>query len=274
MLPVKIFSLADVNIDHNIFIENIKKHYDQYEYDEYLHRQNIITTCVKNGWLDFHNDANKIEKFYLSGDDSFFNNLPVERDYFDTIARYRKRLICFFKISHDGKTERFFPSGFNQTKAEKSENGFDFRSYPRIFKEAPDEMLDDNIIKLLRYFSSIISKNFSGCNEIISTIHFTIIDAIEKGDSSNSPEGIHQDGVDCIVSALVLERCNIKGGVSHVYYPDATNKILEVELQPGVGLFHQDSNSNIWHEVTKIHTEIQGKPGYRSTIGFDFEIVR
>ena len=30
--------------------------------------------------------------------------------------------------------------------------------------------------------------------------------------ATNAPEGIHQDGADYIVSALVLERKNIKGG--------------------------------------------------------------
>ena len=33
----------------------------------------------------------------------------------------------------------------------------------------------------------------------------------------NSPEGVHQMGADYIVSALVINRINLKGGISDIY---------------------------------------------------------
>jgi hypothetical protein len=134
--------------------------------------------------------------------------------------------------------------------------------------------LDDDTIKIINHFSGIIFEGNTDVNKIGIDIHYTIIYADNIGLISNSPEGIHQDGMDYIISALVIERNNIRGGVSSVYYPNHNNKILEIELQEGMGIFQPDMNTNLWHSVNNIYIDNEQCSGFRSTIGFDFEVIK
>lgn len=69
---------------------------------------------------------------------------------------------------------------------------------------------------------------------------------------TNSPEGVHQDGCEYIVSALVIDRFNVTGGESRVYCSNQEKMILSHVLNEGEGLLHADKHSSLWHEVTPI----------------------
>ncbi|HDM8111983.1 TPA: 2OG-Fe dioxygenase family protein, partial [Yersinia enterocolitica] len=91
---------------------------------------------------------------------------------------------------------------------------------------------------------------------------------------SNSPEGLHQDGSDYIVSALVIDKYNIEGGTSKLYCLEKNELIKSHTLECGEGLFHIDKNSSIWHQVTPIKSkEPSIKTGYRNILGFDFNYI-
>ena len=51
-------------------------------------------------------------------------------------------------------------------------------------------------------------------------VHQSFVQAFPEKAGSNAPEGIHQDGSDYIVSALVVDRGNIVGEISKIYGPD------------------------------------------------------
>ncbi|MBS0055172.1 2OG-Fe dioxygenase family protein [Yersinia sp. Marseille-Q3913] len=90
----------------------------------------------------------------------------------------------------------------------------------------------------------------------------------------NSPEGLHQDGSDYIVSALVIDKYNIEGGTSQLYCAEKKEFIKSHTLEPGEGLFHIDNNSTIWHKVTPITLKDPSmKIGYRNILGFDFNYI-
>ncbi|MDA5499041.1 2OG-Fe dioxygenase family protein [Yersinia aleksiciae] len=90
----------------------------------------------------------------------------------------------------------------------------------------------------------------------------------------NSPEGLHQDGSDYIVSALVIDKYNIEGGISQLYCAEKKGFIKSHTLELGEGLFHIDKNSTIWHQVTPITLrEPSIKIGYRNILGFDFNYI-
>ncbi|CNK90328.1 Uncharacterized protein conserved in bacteria [Yersinia mollaretii] len=90
----------------------------------------------------------------------------------------------------------------------------------------------------------------------------------------NSPEGLHQDGSDYIVSALVIDKYNIEGGTSQLYCAERKDFIKSYTLSAGEGLFHIDKNSTIWHQVTPITLkEPSIKIGYRNILGFDFNLI-
>jgi hypothetical protein len=102
---------------------------------------------------------------------------------------------------------------------------------------------------------------------------FVFADMMSVGD--NAPEGIHQDGTDFIVSALVIERAGIVGGESIVYGPDKKTEYLRRTLQAGEGIFQADKGSELWHYVTSIKEDPETPPdyGHRSIIGFDIDVL-
>lgn len=137
---------------------------------------------------------------------------------------YRKRLVSKYHIINDLNIKRLQKTSFSQSDALVLNKEFDFRKIPGKFKETPEEMDNNDFIKIVSY----ISKKIAACentDEFILTVHYTIIEDVMHDASSNSPEGIHQDGMDYIVSAIVLERENIHGGVSKIYMGDKNNEI-------------------------------------------------
>ena len=84
----------------------------------------------------------------------------------------------------------------------------------------------------------------------------------------NDQEGIHQEGVDYIVSSFVLKRYNINGGESIIYNKDK-NKVDQITLKNGEGIFQNDKK--LWHYVTPIQSKRDGD-GYRDTIRLDIRI--
>ena len=90
--------------------------------------------------------------------------------------------------------------------------------------------------------------------------------------SHNSLEGIHQDGADYIVSACVLNRFNIKGGVSSIYNINK-DKIYETKLKKYDFIFQDDKS--LFHYVTPVeYYESDGfeRYGFRDILGIDIKI--
>ena len=98
----------------------------------------------------------------------------------------------------------------------------------------------------------------------------------------NSPEGAHEDGVDYIVSALVINRHNLKGGQSQIIEQLPTGKkeiIYRRTLRPGEFVFQADTRdeliygTDLWHHVTPF---TMAKPekgeGWRDIIGLDIMV--
>lgn len=87
--------------------------------------------------------------------------------------------------------------------------------------------------------------------------------------SDNAPEGIHRDGADYIVSALILNKNNILNGKSIIYDQDK-NKLDEYQLELGEFIFQEDKN--LWHDITPILAD-NDYFGYRDILGFDLKII-
>ena len=83
--------------------------------------------------------------------------------------------------------------------------------------------------------------------------------------SHNSPEGIHRDGCDYIVSALVIMRNNITGGESIIYDKNKKTKYRAI-LDDQEGIYQEDTEQ--WHYVTPIQRIGDGL-GFRDVLGID-----
>ena len=82
---------------------------------------------------------------------------------------------------------------------------------------------------------------------------------------------MHQDGADYIVSATVLERCNVSGGASVISLagPGGPPAIDSIVLKEGQGLFQADAGADLWHGVMPVKPLRQELPAYRSILGLD-----
>ena len=91
--------------------------------------------------------------------------------------------------------------------------------------------------------------------------------------SHNSPEGIHRDGADYIISAFVVNRYNVKGGISKIYDNDK-NEIYQTILNENEYIFQNDTD--LYHYVTPIeycNENNSDNYGYRDLIGIDIKIL-
>ena len=91
--------------------------------------------------------------------------------------------------------------------------------------------------------------------------------------SHNSAEGIHQDGADYIISACVLNRYNIDGGISSIY--DSDIKLLDTILLKENDFIFQD-DKNLYHYVTPIsfhQDDNLDDIGLRDIIGLAIKIL-
>ena len=202
----------------------------------------------------------------------------------ERIRPRRKRSIAKFVLTKDnGKlffsefgwnVERIPAQSFSQNA--ESESG-DVRSLKRVFPEMSGRVTSNQDFwhLLLSLAHLVISVHRHSIREITITAHQVSIFAELEHDGDNAPEGIHQDGSDYIVSALVVERDGILGGQSIVYGADKKTELLRHTLIPGEGLFQADKNSSLWHDVTPIREDPDIPPTYgkRSIFGFDIDVT-
>jgi hypothetical protein len=146
----------------------------------------------------------------------------------------------------------------------------------RVFPEAAEFVTDyPPMRRIMMHLARMVREVRPQASKLEVTMHQTFVFADMGSTGDNSPEGIHQDGADFIVSALVLERVGILGGESIVYGPDKKTEYLRQVLAPGEALFHADQGSELWHYVTPIKENPVEPPdyGHRSIIGFDIDMV-
>ena len=103
------------------------------------------------------------------------------------------------------------------------------------------------------------------------TVHHTCI-VCDKDNLERISEGIHQDGSDYLVSAYVLERCNIEGGASVIFGEDKSTEILRTTYMP-IWDTLPDLHTSLWHYVEPIEVAKDASLGWRSSVGLDLDIM-
>jgi len=130
-------------------------------------------------------------------------------------------------------------------------------------------------IFLVNFIKQTLShlRNKTGHKRFNINVHQVRQIAYPNRTSSNSPEGIHKDGCDFVVPALVLNRYNINGGISYVYTENKRelyNKILNKNE------FILMNDRNLYHHVSPIqfhpNNDIYKNEGYRDILGLDINI--
>ena len=199
-----------------------------------------------------------------------YNNLQIDpylkTTYPQRLRKYAKYNVTFNKdwmphnivIKHDN------------TNVYK-QNVEDDRNQSRIFK-----LIDTNIVysdimmDLICNISNIVKHIEPTVKKLDVHIHQVRLLTYPDISTSNSPEGLHRDGSDYIVSALVLNKFNVKGGES-IVKDYRKNESYRTILQQNEGLFQEDKE--LWHYVTPINCEDDNYVGYRDILGFDIDII-
>ncbi len=304
-LIVQVFSLTFLSsllkVDSE-FLEQARKVFadpNALEWDSYLQHQtqieylkrhlpdSVLSQITNMMWSDFYYGRNTKEI-----EDKLLPHLNrISSAEYQLIQPTRLRAISRFNLHFEGKeweVQQVKAHNFEQNDALSTEYQQDFRiEGERRFKELHLGDISETLIRILQSLASLIHTYNSEILNLEVSVHFMRI--IKRPWSSqvvtNSPEGIHQDGMDFVVPALVIERENIQGGQNLIY--DARGVPLredgnpnfkehppnkEIMLLPGYGLLHQDQGSPLWHKVTSIELQDHSIEGYRSIIGIDFQI--
>ena len=270
VFPITVIDYINIGLNLDKIQNKLFNYYDEYEDDLYLLHKNK---------LDYISKFMKINDGRIYKNINFdFSSLNLDGNILKTILLFtpnRKRLISKYIIeinNENFKIDRVGADNFVQTFAFVADEKFDYRKNERKFKELPDDLFDDDLRNMLKFVSFKLSSYLKKYKFAI-TVHHTFIFCENGKKSTNSPEGIHQDGMDFIMSAFVIDRKNISGGKSVIYANDKETKLFETTLKNGQGIIQQDLNSELWHEVTEISQINANEIGYRSSIGFDIEVL-
>ncbi len=280
--PLRVFNLKTFGINHEQFLSDLRPtfsilHLDPYDAKrnkvEFLKKRFPVETDRLNGFLaDYYGDRADLSVLY----DLIVQLSSDERNEFDRIGMIgrRKRSIARFILEHR-HADRW---GITRVKADhfqQSVGSGDPRALVRIFHEAEECVADHKSVRhLMSALGDEVRAIRPNAKKLQVNLHqmFIFADVLSAGD--NSPEGIHQDGADFIVSALVIERAGIIGGESIVYGPDKKTEYLRRTLAEGEGIFQADKGT-LWHYVTPIKEDPSVPPdfGHRSILGFDIDVM-
>ena len=284
--PIRLFDLAGLGIDSDNFLRDLAPSFAELAWDPYDARRARVDLLVRC----FPEQAERLEEFraeyFRRGDEALdeirdlLRKLTWEQRYsFDQFRSYRRRSIATFTVSN-----RFTATWEDQWHVEQTEiEGFaqdveDPRALVRVFDQTSAKVVEHiGFQRLLIAVAEMVEDaeaQFDQEPRILKlTFHQMGLVARPEEEVTNAPEGRHKDGADYIVSALVMERRNVAGGVSVVTSDDPTKVLLEHELQPGEGIFQADMNSQLWHDVTPVRLRDPEVNGARNIFGFDVEVT-
>ena len=284
--PIRVGSVSDLKMDTRSFLDFFKPFFEQLQDDVYMVRSKQIAFLKKI----FPDDVTAIEnhhKSYFEGRSSievlsyWIQRLDADQKQelhqVSMITRQRNISSFIVEIWDDEYfVERVVQQGFEQDVD-------DFRVWKRVFKQASREAVENDLFsKLLTKMAKMVKDIHPEVRKIQITSHFmrTLSDTKIKGE--NAPEGIHEDGSQYIMSALVINRQNVLGAESQVYEkrnPGTNDLIFKRELEPGEFLFQADTGeeftfgNDLCHYVTPIEPDDNTQLGIRDIIGFDMDIL-
>ena len=270
------FSVKEFGIETPTFVNEIDPLLDHLEWDLFDVRSQHFNALqhaypqkrvkLQSTFPEYYSGQIEFEEWVISSVGSVSDDI-YER--LATISPFRKRAMSQFSVQFDH-------SNPNITRKDASpyiqdDIGKYTRSLPRSYPESPEKIIQNpSVLRLVEEFSSLIKKIRPETEKLTVKVHPTSVVCRPSQQSKPSLEGIHSDGADYIVSALVVSRKGIVGGESIVYDNDRKTELLRTLLQPGEGIFQNDKH--LFHDVTPIAKQksSEGTEGIRNMIGFDF----
>lgn len=284
--PIRVGSVADLKIDVSSFLHFFRPFFSELQDDAYVVRGKQIA-FLKEVFPEDSEAIEKQHKAYFEGTKTLdalaywiqqlTDDQQEEFEQLSTITRQRNISSFLIEIWDDQYfVERIIQKGFEQDVD-------DFRVWKRVFKQASRSAVENEMFfELLKRMARLVKQIHPEVRKIQITSHFMRTISHEKIKGENAPEGVHEDGAQYIMSALVVNRQNIIGAESQIYektMAETNELIFKKVLQPGEFIFQADTGeeftfgNDLWHYVTPIEPEDISKPGIRDIIGFDIDIL-
>lgn len=258
-----------------MILRNIKGSHQYFKYNSF---QNLIYKhkfpYLRFNVNDMNIDTNSVDykNILLS-----YSNLEID-PYLDTIVPKRLRKYGLYNVKYISDVLQFegkhnIKLNINNIQTTKyKQNVSDSRNKIREFTYMDESVITSTtMINMISYLSSLV-KHINPCiSEINIHVHQVRLISFPDDSVSNSPEGVHQDGSDYIVSALVLNKFNIDGGCS-IIKDEHKETIYETILEKNDGLFQEDKH--LWHYITNMESLDNRFIGYRDILGFDIDILK
>ncbi len=245
--PVHVLRLEDIGIDRDAFIRDVRPSFERTKWDMY---------DVKNRRAAFENLGAPLS--------------AEQQAAYDAIQPHRRRAMRKYTLTpRDGNEWRIEPND-ERTFAQSVS---DYRSSTREFELIEPEISShEDILTLLAAVAQTVREYRPALKQIHAVLHQVTVVARPAEAASPAPEGLHQDGADYIVSALVIERAGVTGGISKVREGRESAPMLEVQLGAGEGIFQADANTPLWHEISPISLTPGADAGHRMTFGIDVHV--
>lgn len=248
----------------HIYLKSIKPNWEQ------------IKPFVGINYFKFttKNDKNNL-LFSLNNSDDFklsYNNLKI--DTYNNNIPSRSRKFCHYKINIKNEND-YLVSLVDNNKFKQ--NTTDFRKNERVFKIMDVKYLtSDWLLKFVVNLTALSYENEKLKNEISKNeilkkycnvyVHQIRQMVTKNNISHNSPEGIHRDGCDYIVSAYIINKFNMQGSNSLIY-DENKQKIYDTILNENEGIYQEDKK--LYHYVDQVKIIDDNYIGYRDILGFD-----
>lgn len=274
--PLHVIRLNEVGLDEQ-FLHSIRPSFDRAEWDHY---------DVLSGTLRFlqrqpdpiATEAARIQEIADADDrrvalDALIDTLPeAMRDEVATFRPHRRRSFRHYSLERTA-TGEWAIDALEDTTFKQAVT--DYRGKPRTFARMEDEIAaHSGVLSLLASAAETAHIARPEVRRIDAYAHQVTTIARPRHSGSPAPEGLHQDGADFIVSALVVERANVRGGVSRIYEGRGMGRpLLEIELQAGEGIFQMDAGTDLWHEISSVEVVDPAIEGHRMILGFDLHVV-
>lgn len=273
--PLHVVRLADFGIDA-AFLDSVRPSFDRTQWDRYDVLAGTLHYLTQLGG-GVAAEATRARE--LSDDTARFAAVealvvtlpPDERAHVATFRPHRRRAVRRYRLlrtdSGEWAIDPLEDTSFKQAVA-------DYRSQPRTFALMEDAVAcHPGMVRLLASAAETVHRYRPEVRAIDAYAHQVTVAARPRQSGHPAPEGLHQDGADFIVSAMVVERANVRGGTSRVYDGKGGTPVLEVELQRGEGILQMDAGSNLWHEISAVQVDDSRTEGHRMTFGLDLHVI-
>ena len=207
----------------------------------------IFETGIANSqvWSDFAQSWNELRQDEYMGDG----------------GKYRYRRYSEFLLEQRGRTLIALPHmPYRQSKEDNYLNGDIDRMYSPMLEGTQE---NSEFKRTLFNFADLLSPMHPSAAWLVQVFQNRIL-ANDGQPGKPTPEGVHRDGVDYVLT-LMINRHNVSGGESSTYEQDGLTLRASVTLQaPGDFIFLNDKLMK--HSVQPISRVYPTKEGYRDVL--------